>query len=106
MCLEEASVVQAVENWTEVDGAIADVGPEPGGSPQTLVAVDVERTAPVEGFPDLLGEAAGSRLELRLRNEVAAGLDLEVGRTLHAWVQRVSPTVLVVHSEHVRCEDR
>ena len=98
-------MVQAVENWTEVHGAIADVGPEPGGSPQTLVAVDVERTAPVEGFPDLLGEVAGSRLELRLRNEVAAGLHLEVGRILHARVQRVSPTVLIVHSEHVRCED-
>jgi len=98
-------VVQAVENRTEIVGTIADVGPEPGGSPQTLVAVDVERSAPVEGFPDLVGDATGTRIELRLRNEVATGLRLAVGRTLHARVECVSPKVLVVDPQHVRCAD-
>jgi hypothetical protein len=98
-------MVQAVENRTEVVGTIADVGPDPGGSPQTLIAVDVERSAPVEGFPDLLGEVTGTRIEVRLRNEAATGLHLQVGRTLQAWVERVSPTVLVADPEHVRCDD-
>ena len=97
--------MQAVENRTEVVGTIADVGPEPSGSPQTLIAVDVERTAPVAGFPDLLGEVTGTRIELRLRNEVAIELHLAVGRLLHVRVERVSPTVLVADPQHVRCDD-
>lgn len=97
--------MQAVENRTEIVGTIAEVGPEPGGSPQTLIRIDVQRASPVTGFPDLVGDAGGTRLELRLRNEVAAGLPLAAGRTLHAWIERVSPTVLVVDPGHVRCED-
>lgn len=98
-------MVQAIENWTDVDGAITEVAPRRSGAGQTVVVLDVQASAAVEGFPDLLGEVVGSPLEVRIRDEVAAGLDLRVGRHLHARVQKVGPTVVVAHPHHLRCED-
>ena len=98
-------MVQAVENWTEISGLVTSVRPGPPGSHQTIVVVDVAHAAPVEGFPDLLGEVAGGPLDVAFREEVAASHGLQVGRRVHARVQRVGPTRTVAHPHHVRCED-
>lgn len=98
-------MVQAIENWTDVDGTIAAVAPAAAGSDRTVVLLEVDTSVPVDGFPDLLGEVVGSQLEVGVRNEVAVDLDLRIGRRLHARVQKVSPTVVVAHPHHLHCED-
>lgn len=98
-------MVQAVENWTEISGLVTSVRPGPPGSHQMVAAVDVARTAPVAGFPDLLGEVAGEALDVGVGEEAAASSGLQVGRRMHARVQRVGPGRTVAHPRHVRCED-
>ena len=71
-------MVQGIENLTQLVGTIVSRQPHPQLGEYDIVTLDIERTEPVEGKTNLLGEQSGSRIDVTTRRlllgEAATGV--------------------------------
>jgi len=92
-------MVQAIENWAELSGVVRDVRPRPGSQGMSEVLLAVDGVRDVEGFPNLLTEAAGQELAVGIRTDRLSGV--EPGARIHCRAQRAGPRTVVAHSDHL-----
>lgn len=88
-------MVQVVENRADIEGrlvAVRDDGTRPG---HQIVTVDVTQAHPVESYPNLFADAAGSCLELVVR---AGNVRASAGETVRCRVRRAGPTTIFADS--------
>lgn len=93
-------MVQAVENWAEVEGDVLSLGPARPPSPSGFVAAQLSaaEVRDVAGYPNLLGP--GGDLVLLVRHERAEAAGLAVGSHLVARARLAGPGRAFVHPEH------
>jgi len=92
-------MVQAIENWAELSGVVRDVRPRPGVPGMSEVVLAVDGVRDVEGYPNLLSEAAGQELAVGVQSGGVAGV--EPGARIHCRAQRAGPRTVVAHPDHV-----
>ena len=63
---------QAIENLTVLTGTIVSRQAHPRLADYDLVTLDIERAEPVEGKANLLGSAAGTRIDVAFRRALLA----------------------------------
>jgi hypothetical protein len=63
-------MVQAIENLTRIGGTIVARLRNPTLAGSDVVTVDVDRTGPVPGKADLIGQLRGTRVEVSVRREL------------------------------------
>lgn len=80
--------VQIVENWAELLGELESVE---GSSPDMLdLRVRVMEVAPVEGFPNLMGDTAGKTIPITLMLDGGASA-LRPGDRIRFQVRKAAP---------------
>jgi hypothetical protein len=90
-------MVQIIENWSEIEGDVQEVRPDPELPGHLIATVQVADAKPVvkpDGgeFPNLLAESTGGTLEIHVPESAAAENGLAAGRRLSARVRRATPT--------------
>jgi hypothetical protein len=99
-------MVQIVENWSEIEGDVREVRPDPELPGHLVATVEVSEAKPVaraEGgeFPNLLAEAAGGTIDIHVPEAAAAEHQLAAGRRLSARVRRATPTRSFADPHHL-----
>jgi hypothetical protein len=99
-------MVQIIENWSEIEGDVREVRPDPELPGHLIATVDVNDAKPVprpEGgeFPNLLADAAGGTVDVHVPESTAAQHQLAAGRRLKARVRRATPTRSFVDPGHL-----
>lgn len=84
-------MVQAVENWAVVEGPVQAIRASQAGPDYIEVDVAVERTEPVEGFPNLFAEAENTVVPVTIRRDAIDKLGLSVGDRIRLQARRASP---------------
>jgi hypothetical protein len=90
-------MVQIVENWSDIEGEIQEVRPDPELPGHLVATVQVSDAKPVpkpDGgeYPNLLAEATGGTVDIHVTEEAAARQQLAAGRRVSARVRRATPT--------------
>ena len=93
---------QIIENWTDVTGRVRAVEDEPGRPGFMAVELDVEQTAPVAGFADLIGQANPATLRMLIPTARVDALALGEGARVEARVRRAGVRAVFCHPERVR----
>ena len=92
--------VPIIENWSEILGDIKGVSVSHDIGGFNEVDVLVREVHPVEDFPNLLEDAAGSTLKVFFPQELASELDLCPGCGVRCWVRKAPLSRHFVHREH------
>lgn len=82
-------MVQIIENWADVIGTVVEPtsqGTRPG---HVGIGIAVEAVAPVEGYPNLLADRAGQRVDVQIRLE--GQTELHVGQHIGLRVRLGAP---------------
>ena len=93
--------VQIVENWSEIEGVVEEVGPSAELDSYVVARVKVDRTGEVEGFPNLLGDLEGRHVDILLPKEQAERSRLSAGAGVRCRVRRGGPKRNFVHPDHL-----
>jgi hypothetical protein len=80
--------MQIVENWTDIDGRVVGIASAAAPDEHTAVDVSVSSVRDVEGFANLLADAAGSTLRVLVRNDVAQRIGIRPGDGVRARVRK------------------
>jgi hypothetical protein len=83
-------MVQAAENWADVEGVVRDVTPDPSRPGWVMASVDVRSADAVEGFPNMLAASVGSSIRLGIREGEANG-SVAPGVTIKARARLAAP---------------
>jgi len=89
----EHAMVQVIENRADIKGRVLAVAPIAERPDHRLVTIEVSGVAPVEGYANMFGSAAGTRLEVILPAPVADGL--RVGAQVGCRIRRGGPTTVM-----------
>jgi hypothetical protein len=89
-------MVQVIENRADIEGRVRAVTSDATRPNHRLVTIDVDATAPVEGYPNLFASAPGKPLDLFLPAELAQ--PLQVGAAVRCRIRRAGPAT--VFGEH------
>src|SRR6266404_4679308 len=84
--------VQVIENRSDVSGRVTDVLPHPTLPNHSLVRMQVQDVAPVEGFANLFDSFRGQTIDVALGGERARKLELRPGDSISARIRRAGPT--------------
>lgn len=82
-------MVQIVENWSQVQGRVTAIAPASGLSGFSVVQVDVQSAATVDGFPNMLARHLGERLDIFVPD--ASAQSLAVGQHITWRARRAGP---------------
>jgi hypothetical protein len=96
-------MAQIIENWADVTGSVAELDPDAAPPGFVSMRVLVARVEAVEGSPNLLGELAGSTLEIRVPDG-ALGLDVRPGVVVRCRVRRAVGGAVFAHPDGLRAE--
>jgi hypothetical protein len=99
-------MVQIVENWSEIQGDVEEVRPDPELPGHLVAKVRVEEALPVPSpdggeYPNLLADAAGQTIDIHVTETAAAEHQLAAGRRLSARVRRATPTRSFADPQHL-----
>ena len=102
-------MVQIVENWSQIEGEVRSVRPDPELPGYLVASVQVVSADPVskpEGadFPNLLAESAGKAVEIHFPERAAAENQVAAGRRVSARVRRATPTRSFADPRHLSVE--
>jgi hypothetical protein len=86
-------MVQAIENRADLDGKLLSIAPDNTRPGHVCAVVAVTSAAPVEGYANMFGEAAGSQLEVIVPSDKAGAL--RVGEPVSLRIRRVGPTTVL-----------
>jgi|GEM_PF-1518463 len=96
--------VQMVENWSFIRGIVDNCMDEPDLPEFVGVIVMVEAVDPVDSYPNLLSQAAGSELPVLFPKQLVENLNLQVGDCICCRVRRAGLQRIFVHREHIEVE--
>jgi hypothetical protein len=99
-------MVQIIENWSEIEGDVREVRPDPELPGHLVATVAVSGSKPVarpdgSEFPNLLAESAGDTIDIHVPEAAAAEHQLAAGRHVSARVRRATPTRSFVDPRHL-----
>lgn len=93
--------VQIIENWTELEGQVQSVVPAPDVAQHVIIEIRVRRTSAVEGFANLLAEAAGTVVRVHIASDVAKKVGLAAGVQVRCRVRRGGPERVFAHPTEI-----
>ena len=88
----EIVMVQVVENRTDIAGRVRTMRADPERPNYRIVTIEVHTAAPVEGFVNMFGAAAGTRLEILVAADQAQ--PLAPGKSVRCRIRRSGPTTV------------
>jgi|SRR5215467_7585513 len=88
----ELAMVQVIENRAEVEGQLLAMRDDESRAGYKRATIAVRAVQPVESYPNLLGEAVGTTLEVVVPADAAHSL--EVGSYLRCRARRTGPTTV------------
>ena len=95
-------MVQMIENWAEIEGTLTNLAASPRLSDFVVADVEVATVTSVEGFRNLLEDAAGTTLHVNLPAQVADAAGLRPGVRVAMRVRRAGPPpTIFAHPDHV-----
>jgi hypothetical protein len=104
--------MQVKENWSHVVGRVESWTPPKDAEGQGEMVVRVDRVSDVKGedgraWPNLLGQAEGTTLRVRVAGGAAAGLEIVEGSTVTVDVRRGRESgVAFANPEKIRVRQR
>lgn len=93
--------VSIIENWALVQGEVARLELLEDLTDFTDVIMRVDDVQPVEGFPNLLAEAAGSDLQVLIPSDQVQELGVSPGDVLRCRVRKAAGSRVFAHRHHV-----
>lgn len=84
-------MVQAPENWADVEGVVSDVGPDPARPGWVVASLELRAADPVEGYPNMLAPSVGTSIRLAVPADEAADAELAAGSTVRARARLAAP---------------
>jgi hypothetical protein len=90
-------MVQIVENWCEVTGAVLGIEAGPRAE-HRILRLRLDHIRPVSGFPTLLEASAGSELRIHMRREQLLPA-VRPGATVTIRVRRAGVSGLWAHPD-------
>lgn len=94
-------MVRAIENWTDLSGAVEQVGPAPGRDGFVSAAIRVTGATDVEGSPNLFTGAVGEVVEVFVPSATAEVVGLRPGANVSCRVRRADATTTFSHPDVV-----
>jgi hypothetical protein len=99
-------MVQIVENWSEIEGEIRAVRPDPELPGHLVATVQVDDAKPVTDqaggeYPNLFAQFAGEAVDIHVPEAAAAEHQVAAGRRLSARVRRATPDRSFVDPDHL-----
>jgi hypothetical protein len=98
-------MVQARENWAEVQGEVIELQPTVSVPGYVSALVQVQQSGAVPGFANLLSWSTGHRLEILIPAERSDELALKPGRRLKAVVQKTGPHQIYARHDSITLVD-
>ena len=93
--------VPIIENWSRIQAQILGVAASMELDGFSEVEMDVRRVDPVEDFPNLLEDTAGTKLVVHFPTELLESEALETGSNVSCWVRKAGLARCFVHREHI-----
>jgi hypothetical protein len=93
--------VQIIENWSKIIGIVRSLQLSTEVVEFMAVEVEVQAVEPVEGFPNLLGDAVGKNLIIHVPEALAVELGMTILDRIECRVRQAGPNRYFVHREHV-----
>lgn len=84
-------MVQAPENWADVEGVVSDVGPDPARPGWVVASLQLRAAEPVAGYPNMLAPSVGSSIRLAVPADEADGAQVGPGSTVRARARLAAP---------------
>ena len=94
-------MVEIVENWADIEGSVREVAAASEVPGFVKASVDLERTADVEGFRNLLASSNGTVITVLVPSAIADERGLQPGTRLVARARRARPDRTFVHPDHI-----
>ena len=98
-------MVRAIENWTDLSGAVEAVGPAPGRDGFVRAAIRVTGALDVEGSPNLFSDAVGEVVEVLVPASTAEVAGLRAGAAVACRVRRADATTTFSHPDVLAVDD-
>ena len=98
-------MVRAIENWTDLSGAVEQVGPAPGRDGFVRAAIRVTGALEVEGSPNLFADAVGEVVEVLVPATTAEVVGLRAGAAVSCRVRRADATTTFSHPDVVTVDE-
>jgi len=92
--------VQIIENWTNIVGVLKDSQRNETLNGFLTLEIEVTQAHPIEGFANLLADAAGQTIHVNARVELAENFQLTPGAIVNCRVRRGGANSLFMHPEH------
>ena len=88
----EMAVVQVIENRTDIAGRVQSVRDDPTRPEHRIVTIDVHGSAPIEGYANMFGAAAGTQLDVLVKADQAN--ELAPGKRVRCRIRRTGPATI------------
>jgi len=92
-------MVQAPENWADVEGVVSDVAPDPARPGWVVASLELRAAEPVEGYPNILARSVGSSIRLAVPADEADGAELTSGSTVRARARLAAPRLALARPD-------
>ena len=92
-------MVRAIENWTDLSGAVEHVGPAPDRDGFVRAAIRVTGAHDVAGSPNLFSDAVGEVVEVLVPVASAEVAGLRAGAAVSCRVRRADATTTFSHPD-------
>ena len=92
-------MVQAPENWADVEGVVSDVTPDPARPGWVVASLQLRVADPVEGYPNMLARSVGSSIRLSVPAEEADGAHVSPGSTVRARARLAAPRLALARRD-------
>lgn len=93
--------MQVIENRSDVTGRVTDVSPHPTLPDHSLLTVQLDDVAPVDGFANLFDASRGKTIEVAVLGARAKELGLRPGDSVAARIRRAGPTSVFAEDNSV-----
>ena len=93
--------VPIIENWSTITGVIRSIAPSNDLAQFVVVTVAVDRVEPVDGFANLLADAAGQDLDILMPQDIAQSAGLNEQERIACRVRRAGRDRVFVHQQFI-----
>jgi hypothetical protein len=97
--------VPIIENWSKISAEIVRIAESLDIKGYSEVELLVSSVGPVNDFPSLLDDTAGTNLVVHFPSELIETKAIETGHQVSCWVRKAGQARCYVHREHVRKAD-
>jgi hypothetical protein len=93
--------VPIIENWSTITGVIQSLAPSNDLAQFVVVTVAVDRVDPVDGFANLLADAAGHDLDVLVPQDIVQSRGLRAGQMIICRVRRAGGDRIFVQQQFI-----